>query len=206
MPTLTDTQLVILAAAAKRADGSILPLPKKLKLDATAVETLLKVLIKKRLVAEQPGSGAGATWRETAEGQHMSLFISEAGLRAIGADPGKREAGDGVAGAAPAGQKRRKSASRKPHQLADSKPRRKDTARRSTTGTQPAARTGSKQAKVIEMLRRHGGTSVAEMMKATGWQAHSVRGVLSGSLKKKLGLVIVSEKSRTGERRYRISV
>ncbi len=205
MPRLTDTQLVILAAAAKREDGSIMPLPKKLKPDAGAAETLLKPLFKKGLVAEQPGSGAVTAWRQTADGQHMNLFITQAGLRAIGADPGKREAADGMAGAAPTRQKRRRSASPKARRPADSKPHRKSATRRPTTASQPSARTGSKLAKVTEMLRRSGGTSIAEMMKITGWQAHSVRGVLSGSLKKKLGLVIVSEKSNTGERRYRIA-
>ena len=44
------------------------------------------------------------------------------------------------------------------------------------------------------------------MMKVTGWQAHSIRGVMSGALKKKLGLEIISEKSeKTGERRYHIA-
>jgi hypothetical protein len=75
----------------------------------------------------------------------------------------------------------------------------------STTVSPLRGRTGSKQAKIAELLRRPSGASIAEMMKAIGWRAHSVRGVISGSLKKKLGLVIVSEKSKTGERRYRIA-
>jgi hypothetical protein len=64
-------------------------------------------------------------------------------------------------------------------------------------------RTDSKQARVIEMLRRRQGASVAAIMKATGWQAHSVRGFLAGVLRKKLGLSLVSEKSGD-ERLYRI--
>ena len=65
-------------------------------------------------------------------------------------------------------------------------------------------RPDSKQSKVIGLLGRAQGASVAEMMKATGWQAHSVRGVMSGALKQKLGLSIVSEKTAAGERRSRI--
>jgi hypothetical protein len=56
---------------------------------------------------------------------------------------------------------------------------------------------------VIELLRRRQGASVAAIMKATGWQAHSVRGFLAGVLRKKLGLSLVSEKSGD-ERLYRI--
>jgi len=70
---------------------------------------------------------------------------------------------------------------------------------------QPAGRTrtDSKQAQVIEMLRRRQGASVAAIMKATGWQPHSVRGFLAGVVRKKLGLTLVSEKSGD-QRRYRI--
>ena len=70
---------------------------------------------------------------------------------------------------------------------------------------QPARRTRtvSKQAGVIEMLRRGQGASVSAIMKATGWQPHSVRGFLAGVVRKKLGLSLVSEKSGD-ERLYRI--
>ena len=70
---------------------------------------------------------------------------------------------------------------------------------------QPAGRTRavSKQAGVIEMLRRGQGASVSAIMKATGWQPHSVRGFLAGVVRKKLGLSLVSEKSGD-ERLYRI--
>ena len=64
-------------------------------------------------------------------------------------------------------------------------------------------RSDSKQAKVIGLLRRPQGASIEEMMKVTGWQAHSVRGVMSGALKKKLGLTIASAKEKRG-RVYRI--
>lgn len=52
-----------------------------------------------------------------------------------------------------------------------------------------------------KMIRRKNGASIAEMMKATGWQSHSVRGALAGALKKR-GLAIASEKI-DGVRRYR---
>ena len=66
------------------------------------------------------------------------------------------------------------------------------------------ARDGSKAAKVLELLKQPGGASLKEIMKATTWQAHSVRGFLSGTLRKKLGLTVTSTKSEDGERTYSI--
>ena len=65
-----------------------------------------------------------------------------------------------------------------------------------------AARDGSKAAKIIDLLKRPNGATLAEIMKATDWQAHSVRGFISGSLGKKMGLAVVSAKRPDGERVY----
>ena len=70
--------------------------------------------------------------------------------------------------------------------------------------TGPVARTDSKLATVVTMLREPKGKSIDDLMKATGWQAHSVRGAISGAIKKKLGLTVTSEKAN-GVRVYRIS-
>ena len=66
------------------------------------------------------------------------------------------------------------------------------------------AREGSKTAKVLDLLKRPGGVSAKELMKATGWQPHSVRGFLSGTVGKKMGLTVVSVKGEDGERTYSI--
>jgi hypothetical protein len=66
------------------------------------------------------------------------------------------------------------------------------------------ARQGSKTAKVLDLLKRSGGATLKELMKATGWQAHSVRGFLSGALGKKMGLTVTSTKAEDGERRYSV--
>ena len=60
------------------------------------------------------------------------------------------------------------------------------------------ARAGSKQAQVIDLFRRAEGATVAEVIAATGWQPHTVRGIVSGTLKKKLGLTVVSAKEERG--------
>lgn len=61
-----------------------------------------------------------------------------------------------------------------------------------------------KAEQVVNLLSRPSGASVAEMMKATGWQAHSVRGFLAGSLKKK-GHTVSSDLDGSGVRRYRLT-
>jgi hypothetical protein len=66
------------------------------------------------------------------------------------------------------------------------------------------ARAGTKAAKVLDLLKRPGGVTLKGLMKATGWQAHSVRGFLSGTLRKKMGTPVESFKSDAGERTYRL--
>ncbi len=67
-----------------------------------------------------------------------------------------------------------------------------------------AARRGSKKAAVLAMLRKAEGATLAEIMKASGWQSHSVRGFLSGSLGKTMGLKVESNKRTDGQRVYRL--
>lgn len=66
-------------------------------------------------------------------------------------------------------------------------------------------REGTKQALLIEMLRRPAGATLDEIVTATGWQSHTARGEMAGALKKKLGLTITSEKDERRGRVYRVS-
>jgi hypothetical protein len=76
-------------------------------------------------------------------------------------------------------------------------------------GTKPAhsgagPRQGSKTAKVLDLLKRPGGATQKELMKATGWLPHSVRGFISGTLCKRMGLTVASVKGEDGKRSYSI--
>jgi hypothetical protein len=69
----------------------------------------------------------------------------------------------------------------------------------------PTAREGSKKAQVLELLRRPEGATIASIMEVTHWQAHSVRGFMSGGLGKKMGLKVESTKNDTGDRVYSVA-
>jgi hypothetical protein len=76
---------------------------------------------------------------------------------------------------------------------------RKETARRPAVASKT-----SKTDQVLRLLRHARDASIADISTATGWQPHSVRGFLSGTVKKRLGLNVISEKDKNGVRRYRV--
>jgi len=96
-------------------------------------------------------------------------------------------------------------AAKKEKQAAKARPTKTAKGKRAKGGDKPAvARDGSKKAEVLGLLQRKGGATLAQIMKATGWQAHSVRGFISGALGKKMGLTVDSVRREDGERVYSI--
>ena len=75
--------------------------------------------------------------------------------------------------------------------------------RSAPAASKPSSRPDTKQARAIAMLRKPAGATIAAIMAATDWQPHSVRGFLAGTVRKKLGLNLVSEQTDKG-RVYRI--
>ncbi len=71
--------------------------------------------------------------------------------------------------------------------------------------TAPTIRPGTKLAAIIDAMRHPGGATIVQMMDGTGWQAHTVRGAISGMVRKRLGFEVVTEKSVDGQRAYRIT-
>ncbi|KGJ18533.1 DUF3489 domain-containing protein [Paracoccus sanguinis] len=192
MTKLSDTQLVILSAAAQRDDRNVLPLPGSLRGGAAA--KVVGALLKRALIAEKAtdsetkaDAALNRIWRNDEDGRAILLHITDAGLAAIGVEPeGGASAPTGV-DAAPSAEAPRDA------------PAEGEPAPKART-----PRTGTKQAKLIEMLRAKGGATIDEIVEATGWQPHTVRGAFAGALKKKLGLEVTSEKVEGRGRVYRL--
>lgn len=83
--------------------------------------------------------------------------------------------------------------------------RRQTAPKTAAKATNSAKSTVSKSDIVIKKLRTRNGTTLDALVEATGWQAHSVRGFLSGTVKKKLGLPLGSDIGKDGKRRYRLA-
>jgi hypothetical protein len=215
MTKLSDTQAIILSAAAQRADGNVLPLPGSLR--GGAAGKVVGALLSRGLVAERFTDSArkadaamNTIWRNLPEpdGRGVLLFITAAGAEAIGIEPatvpyafnaGTNSAGEPAAGAPTGAVEAQVEATPKP---------RGRPSKAAPTGADvtpaPKTREGTKQAQLIAMLRRPEGATIAQIVEATTWRSHTVRGFFAGALKKKLGLTVISEKIEGVGRVYRL--
>ena len=159
---LSDTQLTILSAASQREDRTVI-LPELLT--GGAADKVADALARKGLIEPATASTGMPVRRESEDGQHVALRVTDAGLQAIGIHP-EPEGGE----AAPAAETSVPTSSRTTSPDAvPSRPRR--------------PRTGTKQELLIGLLSRPEGGTVPEVMEATGWLAHTVRGAMAGALK-----------------------
>ena len=170
---LSDTQSIILSRAATRPGNLAMPLPDGLH--GAAAQKAVGAMISRGWLEEVDADlrKGEPLWRETGDGHGTTLIATEAGLDAIGIEPV-------VAKATSAPRKAKPDPAPTPQSPGAPKP--------------VAIRSGTKQAQIIALLERPEGASVGEIVDATGWQAHSARGMISGALKKKLGLAITSRK------------
>jgi hypothetical protein len=189
---LTDTQLVLLSAASQRQDGAVETGPEH---KGGAADKVIDKLLRQHLIEEIPAQGGLPVWRRDEDKGALALRITAQGLAAIGATP--RETGAADVQAANRGAKGkahrppgRAAATRKPADAAGRRPAK-------------AGRATSKQDAVITMLQSPKGATIPAIMKATGWQQHSVRGFFAGVVRKRLKLKLDSTKV-DGVRLYRI--
>lgn len=176
MTRLTETQTLILTVASTRPGNLAMPLPEGLH--GAAAKMVITLMVERGLLEELDADmrHREPLWRETGDGHGTTLIATVAGLDAIGIEPVVAQAMAGL---------------RKPKLEAEPAP------------VEP--RKGTKQAELIALLQAPDGASIAEITAVTGWQAHSVRGAISGQLKKKLGLAVTSEKVEGRGRCYHIA-
>jgi Protein of unknown function (DUF3489) len=190
MSKLSDTQLVILSAASQRENGAVLPLTIDLK--GGALQKVLASLERKGLIA-RVGEPRGD--------ELPPLCITRAGLEAIGVgpeddpeppDPDTGEAPFVEVTDAPQGAAAAQELAPANQEAEGSEP---------APAAAPAAKTrapraNTKQAQMIELLKRPQGATVEQIAEATGWQHHTIRGAISGALKNRLGLTIEATRTR----------
>lgn len=187
MTQLSDTQALILSAAAQRPERIAMPLPESLRGGAAA--KVVGAMIAKGLLQEVEADlrKGEPMWRETGDSHGTTLVATDAGLAAIGIEPDNANTAPEVATDAPT----------------------EEAAPDTATGPKAAPKTltprdGTKQAALIAMLRAPDGATIEEIITATEWQSHTIRGAMAGALKKKLGLEVTSEKVEGRGRVYRL--
>lgn len=177
MTQLSDTQALILSAAAQRPEHIALPLPESLRGGAAA--KVVAAMIAKGLLQEVDANlrRGEPVWRESGDGHGVTLIATDAGLAAIGIESDDAP----TEGPEP------------------------DTPTEHTAAPKTRIpREGTKQATLIAMLRATDGATIEEIMAATGWQSHTVRGAMAGALKRKLGLEVTSERDEDRGRVYKL--
>lgn len=194
---LTDTMLIILTDAAKRPDRIVIP-PERLK--GAAAEKVLGKLLAAGLVGEVRATRGMPEWKRDETGAR-ALVLTDAGLKAIGADPQEGETGvvdkpprdEPVSKKAPDAGRANSSASRKPTG-------KKGAPASESAGAPPSA--GSKTAQLIRLLQKPGAT-VDALAAALGWLPHTTRAALTGLRKR--GFTIERTPTKDGASTYRIT-
>jgi len=209
---LSDAQLVVLSAACQRPDRNVLPLPERMK--GGAAQKIVASLIGKGLIEEVAARPNEPVWCDGEDGGRTTLRVTNATLQALGIVPEDRvevqpaKESEPVPAAVDEEADTPAQAARAGGQAND---RADEPAKHEAPLTTPAAgqvrktRPDTKQAKLVAMLQSPEGASLDEIVAATGWQAHTVRGAIAGALKKKLGLTVTSDKIGGRGRVYRVA-
>ena len=187
MTKLTDTQLIILGTACGRPDGAVYPITTKV--NGGALAKVLGSLIAKDLIKEVRAKRDDTVWRHDEKHGRMTLQATPAAYSALGINESDEPAAV-EAETPPTVARTKRARTAKAAPVKDDKPAR--------------TRDGTKQALLIDLLNRPTGAAIAEIVEATDWQSHTIRGAIAGALKKKLGLEVTSEKVEARGRVYRI--
>jgi Protein of unknown function (DUF3489) len=196
---LTDSQLLMLSAAAQRNDRCLVAAP---NVKAAAAQKLAGKLIASGLVKEIKAKPGAPVWRRNDEaGQSYALKLTAAGAKAIAIDESAEHGHVGDEGQPREDVEKAGSCSQQP-----SAPDPSSAGANETAPARPSApRGGTKLAEVVELLQRDRGATIDELIDATGWLPHTTRAALTGLRKRGFALAI----DRSGKERgsiYRIEM
>jgi hypothetical protein len=203
MTKLTDTQLIVLSSAAKHNEGLA---TRPANLNAAAAMKVASALIGKALAREIRAKADAPVWHENEDGR-FALKITKAGREAIGVEDEEAQ-GAAPVPAPPAQPRTKKSGSKstgkKDAQKTSATPRkgRKDNPARDDELSPADFRAGSKQAKIVELMKRPKGATLDELVEATDWLPHTTRAALTGLRKRGLSVERVKDEGRSSV--YRI--
>jgi hypothetical protein len=180
MTKLTDSQLIVLSAATAR-EGGLAVVPAKMTKAAAA--KVGSSLIARKLMREVKAKPGMPVWRHDDDGRPISLMLTKAGRKAIGAE-------EAAASEKASDDKKRSGAKRTAARACS------DQAVRRTIHPDPVAtpRANSKRALVIDMLRGKSGATLDALIEATGWLPHTTRAALTGLRKKGFAIERMREK------------
>ena len=193
---LTDTQLLMLSAAARRNDRCLVAAP---NVKAAAAQKIAGKLIASGLMKEIKAKPGAPVWRRDEEaGQSYALKLTAAGAKAIAidesAEPTHVGEGNSREDVEQAGSSSQQPSAQDPSSVGAN----------ATAPARPSApRGGTKLAEVVELLQRDRGATIDELIDATGWLPHTTRAALTGLRKRGFALAI----DRSGKERgsiYRI--
>jgi len=202
---ISHTQLLILSAASQRTDHAA-TLPANLK--GSAAKKVIDRLLKQKLLQELRAKDDMPIWRRGNDSRSYTLRITKAGLKAIEVE----DVADAPDNRATAGRDEVATANTPAETKSSERPGRakRSSSKKAAAPTAKATKASSgrpspdtKQDRVVALLQQPGGAALDVLVDATGWQKHSVRGFLAGTVRKKLKLALISEKI-DGIRTYRI--
>jgi hypothetical protein len=202
---ISDTQLLILSAASQRTDHAA-TVPANLK--GSAAKKVIDRLLKQKLLQELRAKDDMPIWRRGNDSRSYTLRITKAGLKAIEVE----DVADAPDNRATAGRDEVATANTPAETKSSERPGRakRSSSKKAAAPTAKATKASSgrpspdtKQDRVVALLQQPGGAALDVLVDATGWQKHSVRGFLAGTVRKKLKLPLISEKI-DGIRTYRI--
>jgi hypothetical protein len=183
---LNDAARLILSVAAERKDRLVFPLPESLATSGKEVEKIVKDLLTRKFIEECLAKLEDTIWRTDDQQRHLSLRVSSQGLGALGAH-------------------KTESSKQSIRTNLPAMARNSPLLPKASKAAQTRQKQATKSERILALLRRPQGATIAELIKSTGWQAHSIRGFLAGTLKRKMKLKLKSESPEGKERRYRVA-